>query len=270
MAFKIGFRTDDVQGETAPVTYPVASEVIPRKSVVEVHFFARNMTLSYYNDRFDLQKGDLVYVDGKLEGLIGRVVEVNYSFKIKLSDYKRVIALVDTTVHGQFFTAESHLVTFGSLALPREKAVAWFKAPPKENEEFAYGTDDSVFLLEGFKGMKVGSAIFERGRDYYTHNRVCYLCLDGKHGYAIVRGSEAYEVEFEYRNGEISRMVCSCFCGYNCKHEVAALFQLQETLKEIEDHYTAEYERTGYFAAIDKEILLAYALDGRDKTGLTL
>ena len=44
----------------------------------------------------------MVYVDGKLEGQRGRVVEVSYTFKIKLSDYKRVIAVVDTNVSGQF------------------------------------------------------------------------------------------------------------------------------------------------------------------------
>ena len=31
----------------------------------------------------------------------------------------------------------------------------------------------------------------------------------------VIEGSEAYEVEFEYRNGEISQLICSCFCSYN-------------------------------------------------------
>ena len=39
-----------------------------------------------YNDLFDLHPGDLVYVDGKLEGHRGRVTDVNYNFKIKVSD----------------------------------------------------------------------------------------------------------------------------------------------------------------------------------------
>ena len=56
------------------------------------------MTLSYYNDLFDLHRGDLVFVVGKLEGLRGIVVDVSYNFKIKLSDYKRVIAVADTTL----------------------------------------------------------------------------------------------------------------------------------------------------------------------------
>ena len=31
-----------------------------RKSVVQVYFPSRNMTLAYYNDRFDLHRGDVV------------------------------------------------------------------------------------------------------------------------------------------------------------------------------------------------------------------
>ena len=42
----------------------------PRKSVVQVRFAERNTTLAYFNDRFDLHRGDQVYVDGKESGSI--------------------------------------------------------------------------------------------------------------------------------------------------------------------------------------------------------
>ena len=67
------------------------------------------MDLTYFNALFDLKVGDRVYVDGKLEGQLGHVVDVSYNFKIKISDYKKVIAVVDTTVHGQFYMAGSHV-----------------------------------------------------------------------------------------------------------------------------------------------------------------
>lgn len=77
MKYKIGFTaaiSEEDTIESAPViTAPRSSEA--KKSVVQIHFPARNMTLAYYNDKFDLRRGDLVYVDGKLEGLRGRVVE---------------------------------------------------------------------------------------------------------------------------------------------------------------------------------------------------
>ena len=94
MAFKIGFSvSEEKEKMTAPEPPDVAEEREPRRSVVRVQFPQRNMTLAYYNDRFDLHCGDLVYVDGKLEGKRGRVVDVNYNFRINLADYKRVIGV---------------------------------------------------------------------------------------------------------------------------------------------------------------------------------
>ena len=236
----------------------------PRKSVVQVHFAERNMTLAYFNDRFDLHRGDQVYVDGKLEGLRGRVVDVNYNFRIKVSDYKRVIAVVNTTVHGQFFMAGSHFITFDPAVLPAGQVVTWFKAPAKAEDEFISGSDDTAFPLDDLSGMQVSGAIAERGENYYLENRVRYLSLNGTRGYAIVTGSEAYEVEFQYADGKISALTCSCFCSSNCKHEVAVMLQLRETLGLIEKHYAAEYKRTGSFAAVAKSTLFSYAVDNQE------
>lgn len=271
MAFKIGFAAEhpaEKQNEAAYITQKV--QTVPRKSVVQVRFPGRGMALAYYNDLFDLKCGDMVYVDGKLEGMLGRVTEVNYNFKIKISDYKRVIAVVDTTVHGQFFMAGSHFVTFDRETLPNSKVVRWFKAPAKEDDEFVSGSDDTTFRLDDLKGMNVSAAIAERGHEYYLENKVRYISIDGSKGYAIVEGSESYEVEFEYRNGEIGQLICSCFCSYNCKHEFAAMLQLKETLELIEKNYADEYERTGYFAAINKGTLFAFAIDGKDTGSFTL
>lgn len=271
MAFKIGFAAEQPENTPVASAYTIPQQVaVPRKSVVQVYFAGRNMTLAYYNDQFDLHRGDMVYVDGKLEGIRGRITEVSYNFKIKLSDYKRVIAVVDTAVNGQFFMAGSHFVTFDRAALPISKAVTWFKAPTKENDEFVSGSDDTTFCLDDLSGMKVSTAIAERGREYYLENKVGYICVDDNKGYAIVEGSENYEVEFAYSDGEISGLVCSCFCSYNCKHEFAAMLQLKETLELIEKHYADEYERTGYFAAVNKGVLFAFAIDGKETGCFTL
>ena len=271
MAFKIGFSADHTEKEPVKTTYNTLQETAtPRKSVVQVYFAGRNMTLAYYNDRFDLHRGDMVYVDGKLEGMRGRVTEVNYNFKIKVSDYKRVIAVVDTNVSGQFFMTGSHFVTFDREALPSSKVVTWYKAPAKENEEFISGSDDTTFRLDDLKGMNVSAGVADRGHDYYMENKVKYICIDGTKGYAIVEGSEAYEVEFEYRGGEISGLTCSCFCSCNCKHEFAAMLQLRETLELIEKNYADEYDRNGYFAAVSKGTLFTFAIDGKETGGFAL
>lgn len=237
----------------------------PRSSVVQVYFSQRGSSYAYYNDRFDLKSGDWVYVDGKLEGLLGRVTSVDYSFKIRLSDYKRVIALVDTRVHGRFYMAPSHFITFDPAALPAARIVNWFRAPDREGEEYAAGRDDTVsFPLEHLEDMHIPAAIAQRGHAYYAEDRVCYLCLNGTKGFAIVKGTRVYTVEFDCHDGEISSLVCDCFCGYPCKHEFAVMLQLKDTLEQIQKHYAAAYEKTGYFAAITKDAFFTFAVDGRE------
>lgn len=235
---------------------------MPKKSLVQVYFPHRDMSWSYYNDSFDLKVGDFVYVEGKLEGFMGRVTEINYSFKIKLSDYKRVIALVDTSVKGNFYLAGSHLVTFDKNAIPRKKVFSWFKAP-QDSDDYVSGDDTSEkFSLDNLEKMKISQHVAERGHEYFVENRVAYICVDGTQGYAIVEGSEPYEVEFNYSNGELSNLKCSCFCSYHCKHEFATILQLKETLDFILDHYRVKH--INYFAAISKNVFVKTVIN---KTG---
>lgn len=271
MAHKIGFTAGYQREESKGIICKMQkTQVTPQKSVVQVYFAERNMSLAYYNDQFDLKCGDMVYVEGKLEGKLGRITKVNYNFKIKIADYKRVIAVVDTTVHGKFYMAGSHFVTFDREALPYSQVLTWYKEPSKEDDEFVSGSDGSSFYLDNLEGMNITNGIAERGNQYYIDNKVRYICIDNNKGYAIVEGSEAYEIEFEYRNGEISNLTCSCFCSYNCKHEFAAMLQLRETLDVIEKNYADEHEQTGYFAAICKGELFAFAIDGKEKGSFRL
>lgn len=266
MAFRIsgfGGGQDREKGASA-LSVAEQKNSIPRKSLVQVRFPGKGMALHYFNDLFDLKIGDRVYVDGKLEGQMGRIVGVSYNFKIKLSDYQKVIAVADTDVHGQFHMAGSHFVTFDAATLPAAQVSTWFKPPAKEEGEIVSGTDNTSFCLDDLKGMNVPLAIAERGHDYYAENRVRYLCLDDGKGFAIVEGSEGYIVEFDYEDGEIRHLFCDCPCGCACKHEFAAMLQLRETLELIEKHYPGEYQRKGYFAAIAKSTLFNFAVDGKE------
>ena len=61
MKWPIGFNAFSHEKKGAAKCHPEAElKTEPRKSVVEIHFPARNMTLPYYNDQFDLHRGDLV------------------------------------------------------------------------------------------------------------------------------------------------------------------------------------------------------------------
>lgn len=263
MAFQMGFAADNeasTERKEAQGYEPVVQE--PRRSVVQVYFEDRKMTLSYYNDLFDLKRSDIVYVDGKLEGLRGRVVSVNYNFKIKLSDYQKVIAVADTSVRGTLYMAGSHFVSFDRSVIPREKIARWFLPPVKPEDEYVSGNDGTAFALHHPEDMKMRWETVERGRLYYQDNKIKYLCLDNGKGYAIVEGSKAYEVEFEYDACEdiVTKLTCSCYCDSHCKHEFAVMLQLQEILHWINENYNEEYEKSRYFAALGDEGLCCYAL----------
>lgn len=233
------------------------------KSVVRVHFDFSNTTLSYFNDAFDLQIGDIVYVEGKLEGQRGRVIDVNYNFKIKISEYKRVISKADTQVHGELHMAGSHFITFDRTVLPYSKVISWYKPAEDSDDDYITGNDDRFVTLDNLSALNVPSEIGERGRDYYLKNKVRYLCLDRGHGRAIVEGTKPYEVEFDFQDGKLSNLVCDCFCSYTCKHEVATILQLRETLEYIEEQYV-DYD--DYFAIVNMVTLFMFAVDGK-KTG---
>ena len=73
MKFKIGFTAEKETEKKAPETETKAPEEAPaRESLVRVYFPQRGFDCTYYNNLFDLHVGDLVYVDGKLEGKRGK------------------------------------------------------------------------------------------------------------------------------------------------------------------------------------------------------
>ena len=264
MGFKIGFsaETEKIEPPIARAAEQKRNEKTARQSVVDVFFPDRHLTCSYYNDRFDLKRGDIVYVDGKLEGLRGRVVKVNHTFKIKLSDYKRVISVADTQVSGAFFLAGSHFIAIDRGALPFEQVITWFKAPEAEEETFVSSTDNETFRLDDLSEMKIDGAVADRGHDYYIENRVVYIEIKDGKARAIVNGTRPYEVEFNYRNGEVSSLVCDCYCSGTCKHEFAALLQLKETLKIIDEEYGDAFD-LDYLAVISKPVFFEYVIDNK-------
>ena len=138
----------------------------------------------------------------------------------------------------------------------------------KAEDEYETGNDDTMIALDKLGDMKVSQVIWERGREYYIDNHVRYLCISAGNGKAIVEGERAYEVEFDFSDGEIRSLICSCPCGYTCKHEVATMMQLKETLELIEKHYADLHH--GYFSAIVKSDLFRFAIDSHETGSFTL
>ena len=271
MSFKIGFTAETESEEKRIIeNTPVQKETpVIKKSVVEVFFPDRHLTCSYYNDMFNLKRGDIVYVEGKLDGLRGRVVDINYNFKIKLSDYKRVIGVADTDVIGEFHLAGSHFITTDENALKYEKILSWFKAPEPEDEEFVSSSDDEAFELNDLSGMKISSSAAERGHEYYIENKVQYIELNNGIGRAIVTGTKTYEIEFNYFDGLISHLTCNCYCAGTCKHEFAAMLQLRDILDIIKKEYPS-IDSNDYFATVSKSTFFEFVIDGNPKGSFTM
>ena len=65
MKFKIVFSAAEKESRhEAAARFVISRKPKPTRSLVLIHFPARNMTLSYYNDQFDLHCCDLVFVEG--------------------------------------------------------------------------------------------------------------------------------------------------------------------------------------------------------------
>lgn len=260
--YPIGSNTEPYNNfSEKPVVTDFKEEILPRKSVVSVFFPSKGVNYAYYNDLFDLKVGDLVYVDGKLQGIKGQVTKVNYSFKINISQYRKVTELIDTECPGDFFLTYSHFITFDRNTLPKEKVMPWFKPTDTETSYITgYDTSES-FSLANLSELGICEKAAERGHGYYMDNRVSYLCVDSGKGYAIVEGTDIYEVEFLIEDGIVSNLTCSCFCTDVCKHQFAAMLQLKETLEEITKKYIKNYNF--YFAAISKGAFTNMVLNKR-------
>ena len=271
MAFKIGFTAETESNEKRNIENIPAQKIAPviKKSVVDVFFPDRHLTCSYYNDMFDLKRGDIVYVEGKLEGKRGRVVDINYNFKIKLSDYKRVIGVADTDVIGEFHLAGSHFITIDEGALKYEQIATWLKAPENENEEYVSSSGDDVFNLNDLGGMNIKNEVAERGHEYYMENRVVYIELSHGKGRAIVTGSKAYDVEFFYKDEDITGLVCNCYCTGACKHEFATMLQLRDILAIIKNEYPF-IDHNDYLSAVSKTSFFEFVIDGNTKGTFTM
>lgn len=212
----------------------------------------------------DVWEGDFVYVTGPMQDKIGTVRDVDYFCKIRPSKYERVVAKVDTSLYGEFSPIEHLWVTFQRNSIEKDKIRLWFLSPLSDGP--CVSNNDmvpvSLFNLDGFP---ISSIRAERGEGYYEEHRVVSLSLDKGDGYAIVQGSEYYEVTFTYEGEKIQTIVCNCYCEGHCKHEYAVLLQLQGLLRSWSVNYGENYSKQEYFAAIDKTVAWNMSVSRRQK-----
>ena len=223
-------------------------------TLVQVYFVVIDDAFLFLCEDITLHEGDHVYVSGKMKDMLGIVVDVRHQFKVRPSKYERVIAKIDTQLQGEFKIFNRLLLSFDRKSLGKEKISQWF-FPPQGEEPYISTYRPAPFPLDDLTQFPIEHSRLERGLQYYKEQRVVYMCIDDRFGYAIVRGSEYYEVEFEYNNGIIEDISCSCYCDGHCKHEFAVLLELQYMLQIVEKEFKNEYSKNGYVATIDKDIV---------------
>lgn len=269
MKHPIGFCVQGSAPEAVPApAAPAETAAVP--SVVRVFFPERGQAYSYYNDRFDLHDGDLVYVSGKLARQRGQVVAVDYNFRIRLADYQRVIGVADTAVHGTFYALGAHLITLEPNVLPFRQVRGWF-LPPEADGEYAVGHGAGPeYALDVLEQTHVSSDVAEKGGAYYAENRVVYLSVDGTQGHAIVQGTVPYELTFTYTGGTVSALTCTCYETGLCKHGAAVLLQLREMLETVRKHWPEAFAESGYFASVSKQTFSLFTGSGDTPVSITL
>lgn len=231
----IGFG---VPQEESVLTVPQAETgmVQPVRSLVEVWFPADDRTLTYYNDRFDVKPGDLVFVSGKYAGKTGVVNAVSTKFKVDLAHYKRVIACPTLSLSGTFRPVLGMMVSTEDRTVPDADLFrSWVKPPlpPEQEYELVCG-DGYAFDLKDFESdPDVDQTILSRAVDYCKEGKIRFLSLKDGVGTAFVEGTLWYEINFTFRDGKISDMYCDCPYPGLCKHNLAVLLMLRALLNKL-------------------------------------
>ena len=239
----IGFAVQDEDAVDMRTATEHSESSAPVKSVVQVRFPEISRCYAYYNDRFDLRQGNLVFVSGKLAGVPGIVESVNYKFKISLSDYERVIACPDISIHGTYIPVTDKTVSYDYEAVNPDTFRSWIKPPVDggvEAPEFITGEGYRFDLEHFMEDDDVEKPVFQRAWEYYRDGRVRYLSVRNGVGTAFVKGSKWYEINFRFENGFISDMFCECPYAALCKHNLAVLIELREMARKTRiDDFTA-------------------------------
>ncbi|MBR3641815.1 MAG: SWIM zinc finger family protein, partial [Oscillibacter sp.] len=203
----------------------------PVRSVAEVRFPDDGRTFPYYNDRFDLKEGDVVFVSGKLAGKLGVVDRVTTKFKVDLSYYQKVIARPEFCLHGTFVPMGGLMVCTGGDSVPdAETFRSWVKPPLSDAEkpsEIVCGEGYALDLDAFEQDPETRLDAFDRALDCCREGRVRYVSLKGGVGTAFVEGSSWYEIDFRYDGRQIADLYCECPYPGLCKHALAVLSVLR-------------------------------------------
>ena len=226
----VGFGQEDPKPEVSKQNMTVPMDMSPVRSLVSINFERMNKALTYYNDRFDLKAGDRVFVTGKLEGEVGIVESVTTKFRIRLSDFQKVVSLAQTPINGTYLPRRNMMLSYDADALSPEDFRQWILPPQEEpgevEDEVIFGDGyeipmDDFSAAEGFDGK-----VMDRAIGYCSEGKVGYVSVRDGVGTAFVHGSRWYEVDFRLSGNVLKEAYCDCPYPGLCKHLLAVAVML--------------------------------------------
>ena len=240
----VGFGQDDPKPEAKEQPRTIAISV-PVRSLVSINFQRMSHALTYYNDQYDLKPGDRVFVTGKLEGEIGIVESVTTKFRIRISDYQRVISIAQTPISGSYVPKGDMMLSYDTDALSPDDYRKWI-LPTMENkgdpdEEIVFGDGYEVPLDDPTKAEGFDGTVFERAINYCRESRIGYISLHDGTGKAFVRGSHWYEIDFTIRDNMLAEAYCDCPFAGLCKHLLAVAVLLNAMMRYDDIDLTRDF-----------------------------
>ena len=180
----LGFSVGETQ-EAKVIETPCDVHNHPVPSLVTVRFSETGPALTYYNDKYALQAGDRVFVSGKCAGQPGEVEKVTTRFKIRLSDYQRVIAKASISIHGTYELVLDKMISYDENAVSPEEFRSWILPPAHWDGEDGGSPEDEVIIGEGYEldlfdlehCDEITEAVADRAMDYCRSGRVAYLLV---------------------------------------------------------------------------------------------
>ena len=221
----VGFCQEEPRPEEQQKQIGTAvAEPSPVRSLVSISFDESGHPLTYYNDRFDLRPGDRVFVSGKLAGKVGYVESVTTKFRIRLSDFEKVISVAQTPVLGTYEPKGEMMCSYDAEAVSPEDFRKWILPPVDDaegSEQIIVGDGYEIPLEDPTEAEGYDPSVMERAVKYCQEGKIGYLSVRNGIGKAFVRGTKWYEIDFRLSGNVLREVYCDCPYPGLCKHLLA-------------------------------------------------
>ena len=220
------------------------------KALVQVSF-CDGFTLLYFSDLPEIEVGDVVTVEGKMENQLALVTDVLHAFKKPKFEMQWIASRLDRDLSGTYVSLEKNVMS-KQLTFTIDKFLGLY-AGVKPQENTPYGEDFLSLDLNEIENSNFFSdeLVKIRGQALYNDGSVQYVYLKNVEGKAAVRSADKdawYEIDFRYKNGKITYLACDCPYFGGCKHLYAFLLKFRNLQK-----WFSQREMTGDFVTCTKE-----------------